>query len=92
VEYSKLISISNLQLAWRRIVTGKNLSHKRFFRPFYLAYEVGLEDNLRHLHARLEGAWKPTKPLRIYVPKPSGLQRPISLLQIEDQIVYQAIS
>ncbi len=31
-------------------------------------------------------------PVRFYVPKPSGLQRPITLLPIEDQIVLQALA
>ncbi len=34
----------------------------------------------------------PQAPSKIYVPKPSGLQRPITLLCIEDQIVLQAIA
>jgi hypothetical protein len=40
----------------------------------------------------LKGGWKPKPPDKIYLPKPSGLQRPLSLLSLEDQIVYQAIA
>jgi len=69
-----------------------NLAYKRYFRSLYLAYEPGLQANLRALHRMLKGAWRPTAPLKEYVPKASGLQRPISLLDVEDQIVLQAVA
>ncbi|MFI5201233.1 MAG: reverse transcriptase domain-containing protein [Candidatus Kapaibacterium sp.] len=88
-----MTTISNLELAWRRIRAGTNVSYKRFFRDLYDAYEIGLQDNLKDLQKRLRGfAFSPYAPVRIYVPKPSGLQRPIALLTIEDQIVYQAMA
>lgn len=92
MKYKTLISVKNLELAWRRINTGRNLQYKRFFRPTYLAYEAGLPDNLRLLNQELMAGWQPSPPTRTYIPKPSGLQRPITLLNIEDQIVLQAIS
>lgn len=85
-----LISKRNLELAWRRVVTGHNLQHKRFFRQLYGGYELGLRENIDLLHERLAGNWCATPPIRIYIPKPSGLLRPITLLSIEDQIVLQA--
>ena len=70
-----------------------NLSYKRYFRKLYYNYEIGIKDNLHDLHVRLEGgSYKPQHPTKIYLPKPSGLQRPITLLCIEDQIVLQAIA
>lgn len=90
--YGSLISVDNLQLAWRRITTGTNVEHKRFFRGIYEAYESGLKENLRYLHERLKGDWEPSPPTRIYTPKPSGLLRPLTLLSVEDQIVFQAIA
>jgi hypothetical protein len=93
MRWESLVSIQNLKLAWRRINTGKNLPYKRFFRNMYLVYEGALEDNLRELHKKLiRKVWKPNYATRIYLPKPSGLQRPISLLGIEDQILLQAIA
>lgn len=80
-------------LAWRRLTTGRNLAYKRFFRRLYYSYEVALDLNLRDLHARLNGgSWQPQQPTKVYVPKPSGLQRPLTLLGLEDQIVLQAIA
>src|SRR5712692_8971729 len=93
ISFAKLISRSNLELAWRRITTGTNHQHKRYFRPLYYAYETALDANLKHFHERLHGgSYRPQPPTRIYFPKPSGLQRPLTLLAIEDQIVLQAIA
>jgi retron-type reverse transcriptase len=89
---SVLISKNNLELAWTRIQTGRNPQHKRFFRKIYNSYAIAQKENINWLHNKLKGTWEPSEPYIIYLPKPSGLQRPISLLRIEDQIVLQAIS
>lgn len=89
----QLASRKNLELAWRRITTGGNQHYKQFYRNLYLAYEVALEANLRDLRQRLlGGSFEACHPERIYVPKASGLHRPLSLLTIEDQIVFQAFA
>jgi len=89
-DYQSLFSYRNLELAWRRITTAVNLSYKRYYRPLIAAYEVGLKGNLKYLQARLRGGWTPLPPRKVFLPKPSGLQRPISVLAMEDLIVYQA--
>lgn len=90
---NQLASKKNLELAWRRITTGGNYQYKRLYRPVYYAYEVALEKNLRDLRQRLlGGSFEPRHPERIYVPKPSGLHRPLALLCIEDQVVLQAFA
>ena len=85
-------SLKNLNLAWRRINTGTGHLYKRFFRPIYLAYEVAADENLKDLCERLKASYEPHEPIRFYLPKPSGLQRPITLLSLEDQIVFQCIA
>lgn len=93
VRINQLASKRNLELAWRRITTGGNYQYKRLYRPIYYAYEVALEKNLADLRQRLlGGTFEPRHPERIYVPKPSGLHRPLALLNIEDQIVLQAFA
>ncbi|MGC1953106.1 MAG: reverse transcriptase domain-containing protein [Gammaproteobacteria bacterium] len=93
MKISQLASKRNLELAWRRITTGGNYQYKRLYRPIYYAYEVALEANLTDLRQRLlGGAFEPRHPERIYVPKASGLHRPLALLNIEDQIVLQAFA
>jgi len=89
----KLFSRTNLELAWRRINTASNLQYKRFFRGLYYAYEIAVTENLRDLQTRLKGSsYQPKPSTRIYIPKPSGLQRPITLISLEDQIVWQAVA
>ena len=91
--WNSLISTRNLKLAWRRINTGTNLQYKRFFREAYLVYESAAEKHIKVLHDDLARmAWKPGYAEKLYLPKPSGLQRPLSLLRIEDQILLQAIA
>jgi len=93
MKWQSLVSTQNLKLAWRRINTGRNLQYKRFFRESYLVYESAVDDHLKELHKALVAkAWQPSHATRIYLPKPSGLQRPLSLLAIEDQIVLQTIA
>jgi hypothetical protein len=92
LSYSTLISERNLRLAWNRILTSTGMQYKQMFRPVYYAFQSGVADNIRRLHERLEGGWQPSVPDRVYLPKPSGLQRPITVLGIEDQIVLQAVA
>ena len=93
MRFETLVSRDNLELAWRRITTGVNQQYKKFFRQFYYAYELALKENIRDLHVRLRGgAFEASPPVRVYVPKPSGLQRPLTLLLLEDQILLQAIA
>jgi hypothetical protein len=90
---NQLASRPNLELAWRRITTGGNYQYKQLFRSLYYAYEVALKANLRDLRQRiLGGTFEPRHPERIYIPKASGLHRPLSLLNVEDQIVLQAFA
>ncbi|TET15173.1 MAG: hypothetical protein E3J82_01180, partial [Candidatus Thorarchaeota archaeon] len=91
--WDRFLSKKNFLLAWRRISTGTNIYYKRFFRNAYLGYEVSLNANIDDLIARIKGgAFVPCPPERIFIPKPSGLQRPITLLSTEDQIVWQALA
>jgi Reverse transcriptase (RNA-dependent DNA polymerase) len=93
MKLKQLATPANLEIAWRRITTGGNHQYKRLFRHLYVAYEVALEDNLDDLRRRLlGGTFVARQPERIYLPKSSGLHRPLSLLYIEDQIVLQAFA
>lgn len=93
MNFSRLISKPNLKLAWRRITTTKDARYKNYFRNILESYELSCDENIVDLYKRIKNSeYAPQTPVRIYYPKPSGLQRPISLLCIEDQIVLQAIA
>lgn len=91
--YRQMAQPRNLTLAWRRLETALNLEYKRFYRPLFSVYELTLEKNIALLSERLlSGVYQPKRATRIHLPKPSGLLRPMSLLHLEDLIVYQAIT
>jgi len=93
MKIGQLASKQNIELAWRRITTGGNYQYKRLYRSIYYAYEVALDANLSDLRQRLlGGTFAARHPERIYLPKASGLHRPLALLNIEDQIVLQAFA
>lgn len=93
MNFKKLISKKNLLLAWRRITSSSDARYKTIFRHILEAYELSFDKNIEDLQRRLtNGEYVAQPPIRFYVPKPSGLQRPITLLPIEDQIVYQALA
>lgn len=87
-----LASFNNLELAWRRLQTGKNYEYKELCGEGQLAFGWNLTQNLKHLSSEItEKIYKPVKASKYYCPKKSDLVRPITLLSIKDQIYYQAI-
>lgn len=56
------------------------------------SYNLALKENLTDLIQDIkEGNCEPNMPTVVYLPKKSGILRPITLLFLRDQIVYQAI-
>lgn len=91
--YKKTYSLSNLKLAWIRLNTAQNIYYKNYYRNLFLAYELRSLENLKKLSERLKGqSYEPSDILRFYLPKHSGLHRPITFLHLDDLIVYQAFS
>lgn len=89
--YKKLYSIENLDLAWMRLKTAQNVQYKNYYRSLFLAYEMSKTENLAKLSERIKGkSYKPSVIERFYLPKSTGLSRPISFLCLDDMIVYQA--
>jgi len=82
----------NLQRAWGYIRSNPDAAYKNYFRSLYSNYAVADTDHLPDLRDRLKrGVYEPTDACKVFQPKPSGVLRPITLLTVEDQIVYQAM-
>jgi len=91
--YKKLYSIDNLELSWMRLKTAQNIFYKDYYRKIFTSYEISESNNLNNLKERLKSnSYKPYEPLRYYIPKNDGLQRPISFLCLDDLIVYQGLA
>jgi group II intron reverse transcriptase/maturase len=57
------------------------------------AYEEDLEHRLENLRERVQrGAYRALPSRRVYIPKPDGRQRPISVAALEDKCVQRATS
>src|SRR5689334_21064847 len=91
-EFDRLVSVENLVLAWRRVTTGRNFAYKRYYRGIMHVYESASGATIKDLSTRLRGIFRPAPIARVFQPKPSGLHRSISLLGLEDQIVYQGLA
>lgn len=91
--FKKLYSPKNLELAWMRIRTAQDISYKSYYRELFFAYELSKKENLKNLSERIKkGSYIPMEPLKIFLPKASGLQRTISVLCLDDFITYQAMA
>ena len=87
----QLRNSENLRRAWRWIRSNPDPSYKSYFRPLYQHFAVAEEALLNDLFDRLKrDIYEPEPACKLYQPKASGILRPISLLSVEDQVVYQA--
>lgn len=90
-DLDQLRNAENLRRAWRWIRSNSDASYKSYFRSLYQHYAVAEDALLDDLAARLKrGFYEPEPACKLYQPKASGILRPISLLSVDDQIVYQA--
>lgn len=87
----EVFRLANLERAWRWVRSNPDPVYKHYFRDFYAAFAVADAGSLADLRNRLrEDTYQPSHATKLYLPKPSGILRPFSLLAVEDQIVYQA--
>ena len=88
-----LNSLNNIKLAWIRTLSGENTDYRNLQRVEIDAFGWAEDDNLQYLQTELRNkTYSPSPSTKIYLPKPSGLLRPITLLRIEDTVVYQSIA
>lgn len=85
--------IENLNRSWRWIRSNSDAGFKSHFREIYSAYATADTALLSHLKDRLDrGLFQASDSCKLFLPKPSGILRPYTLLSVEDQIVYQAMA
>jgi retron-type reverse transcriptase len=86
-------SLANFQLAFARVVRGQNRDYKAFSRHLYESYQLAGTENLTALIEAIKaGTYEPSSATCVFQPKKSGVLRPLRLLTLQDQIVYQAIA
>jgi hypothetical protein len=86
------LSLDNFRLAFARVVRGTNKDYKAYYRHLFPSYDLGLEENLKDLTDDIRrGRYQASHGVVVYQPKKSGILRPLTLLTLQDLIVYQAL-
>ncbi len=89
---TKFLNLANFELAFTRVANAGNFAYKLFYRHLIGSYQLGRRENLLDLIEDVrEGTYQPGSPLVVYLPKESGVLRPITILSLNDLILYQAI-
>lgn len=90
---SKFTNLANFELAFERLVRGQNRDYKTFSRHLFSSYQLSLRENLEDLIRDIKvGRYEPSAATSVYQPKKSGVLRPLRILTLQDQIVYQALA
>ena len=87
----KVFDLANLRRAYRWIMSNPDAQYKSYFRDSYEAFAIASETHLKWIRSEgLKERYRVSHASKVLVPKPSGALRSITLLAVEDQIVYQA--
>ena len=87
----QIASATNLRRAWLWVLSGSDAGYKSYFRHIYQAFALGSDETLADIRSRLlTGTYRPSVATKFFFPKSTGILRPVTLLGVEDQIVYQA--
>ena len=90
---TKFTNLANFELAFERLVRGQNRDYKAFTRHLYSSYQLSRRENLEDLINDIKaGRYQPSAATSVYQPKKSGVLRPLRILTLQDQIVYQALA
>jgi hypothetical protein len=86
-----VFDLKNLRRAYPWLMSNPDSHYKSYFRDSYDAFAIASDTHLKWI--RQEGIherYQVTHASKVLIPKPSGILRPITLLTVEDQIVYQS--
>ena len=87
----KIFDLKNLRRAYLWIMSNPDPRYKSYFRDSYDAFAIASDIHLKWIRKEgLAERYEASHASKILIPKPSGTMRPITLLTMEDQIVYQA--
>ena len=87
----KVFDLKNLRRAYRWIMSNTDAQYKSYFRDSYDAFAIASDSQLKWIRQEgLKDRYTASHASKILTPKSSGTLRPITLLTVEDQIVYQA--
>lgn len=90
-DLKRIFDPKNLNRAYRWVLSNPDANYKSYFRDSYDAFAIASATHLDWLRKEcLKDRYQPANASKILTPKPSGVLRPITLLTVEDQIVYQA--
>ena len=91
-DLKKVFELQNLKRAYRWTMSNPDAAYKSYFRDSYDAFAIASDTHLKWIRAEgLKDRYEVSHASKVLVPKPSGVLRPITLLKVEDQIVYQAL-
>lgn len=91
-DLSRVFELGNLRRAYRWTLSNPDGAYKAYFRDSYDAFAFASDTHLKWIRSEgLKDRYEVSHASKVLVPKPSGILRPITLLKVEDQIVYQAI-
>ena len=90
-DYDRMCALDNLKRAYRWTQSNPDVMYKIYFHDSYTSYAASSGLNLKRLRKYLtRQTFEQYHASKIYLPKPSGILRPYTLLTVNDQIVYQA--
>ena len=89
--YEHCFSESSLKLSWERVISSVGADAKDYFGIG--VFSNNIDTMLASLsELLLSEKYQPKRPFKYFEPKKSGTQRTKTVLDIEDALVYQAIS
>src|SRR5689334_11579052 len=93
VGLSQISNLGNLKRAWRWVQNNTDSTYSDLCQHSITDYSKAADDHLRQLRNYLRrDIYYPEPSRKIFLPKPSGMLRPYTVLAVTDQIVYQAIA
>ncbi len=86
-----VFDLKNLRRSYRWILSNPDAQYKAYFRDSYDAFAIASDTHLKWIRKEgLKERYEASHASKLFLPKASGTLRPITLLTVEDQIVYQA--